>query len=818
MPDSNLDALLEHSGWVRALAASLSRDPGLADDIVQETWISAMRRGPRDERSPRGWLATLLRRQLRQVRRGDERRARREKDHARALALASTAEVVERAESHRNLVQAVLDLREPFRSTVLLRYLEERTPEEIATRMGVPVSTVHSRLGRGLAALRERFGRDPDARPGLFGFLLWLRVGRPRASGRVLLQVAPRLALPALLLTTAGLGLWSLLASTVGPSRQESGVPVATALVSEPSRGAPAASGAARREAVALEPSVAIPSGASSASAEAALLLPGRVLDREGRAVAGVEIALEAATPDAEVLARSRSEVDGTFRFPPPSGPALLRARDAAFETVLAGVTDANRRAEVALVVAPRIAFAGRVVTGDGAPISGASVELWIDPYLPVSTAEALDYCRPVARTASSDESGRFRFESAPALREALLRVSHPGFETRNLRAPRASTGALELVLERPAGARLVRGVVRDELGRPAPGAIVSTATDWAMADGDGRFELVQASGTMAERLVAVQPGGGATVLELPAPLPEWLALDLSRRSGTITGSVRDARGQPVPGARVWLADPTAMGEAENGPRFAEALRVEPAAGLWHWVESDADGAFRIAGLFERSYRLRAADPRTLVLSEAVTRPGEHVVLVLSEERETARLSGRVVDDTGRALAGVVVKAARSCFQFPGAQRTHSDGLALPCTRTDAEGRFTLGPCALAETLLHVEGDAILPMAYALAELEGYDDLCLTASRRAHFRVELAPPLERADSIGLLSADEAEILLVQLREGCSHYYPRAPLAGGRSLVFAAPETARSLVFYKGEEEVGRLALALRPGELSVLGW
>ena len=67
-------------------------------------------------------------------------------------------------------------------------------------------------------------------------------------------------------------------------------------------------------------------------------------------------------------------------------------------------------------------------------------------------------------------------------------------------------------------------------------------------------------------------------------------ALDLSRRSGTITGSVRDARGQPVPGARVWLADPTAMGEAESGPRFAEALRVDPAAGWWHWVESDADG------------------------------------------------------------------------------------------------------------------------------------------------------------------------------------------------------------------------------------
>src|SRR5688572_26758031 len=128
MAETNIDALLAHSGWVRALAASLARDPGLADDIVQETWISVLRRGPRDGRSPRGWLATLLRRHLRQVRRGEERRSRREEEHARELAQASTADLVERAESHRNLVQAVLDLREPFRSTVLLRS-EEHTSE-----------------------------------------------------------------------------------------------------------------------------------------------------------------------------------------------------------------------------------------------------------------------------------------------------------------------------------------------------------------------------------------------------------------------------------------------------------------------------------------------------------------------------------------------------------------------------------------------------------------------------------------------------------------------------------------------------------------
>jgi RNA polymerase sigma-70 factor (ECF subfamily) len=169
MSEPSIDALLAHSRWVNSLASSLARDPGQADDLVQEAWVQVLRRGPTDDRSPRGWLATLLRRRLRQMRRGDERRVAREQSRAREVAVSSTAEVVERAELHRNLVQSVLELREPFRTTVLLRYLEERSPEEIARLTGVPVATVHSRLGRGLAALRTRLGKQHDERPGSSG-------------------------------------------------------------------------------------------------------------------------------------------------------------------------------------------------------------------------------------------------------------------------------------------------------------------------------------------------------------------------------------------------------------------------------------------------------------------------------------------------------------------------------------------------------------------------------------------------------------------------------------------------------------------------
>jgi hypothetical protein len=60
--------------------------------------------------------------------------------------------------------------------------------------------------------------------------------------------------------------------------------------------------------------------------------------------------------------------------------------------------------------------------------------------------------------------------------------------------------------------------------------------------------------------------------------------------------------------------------------------------------------------------------------------------------------------------------------------------------------------------------------------------------------------------------------MAQVREERTLFYPRAPLVRGRSLVLAVPESARTLVLYRAEEEVARLPAAVRAGELTVLSW
>ena len=148
--------LLAQRDWLLRLAHSLVADPTLAEDLVQETWLSALRTRPASEGGLRGWLATVLRNRARTRLRDDARRAWRERLASREEATASTGDVVERAGVQQEVVAAVMALDEPFRETLLLRYFDELPPRTIAERMHVPLSTVKSRLQRGMDKLRER--------------------------------------------------------------------------------------------------------------------------------------------------------------------------------------------------------------------------------------------------------------------------------------------------------------------------------------------------------------------------------------------------------------------------------------------------------------------------------------------------------------------------------------------------------------------------------------------------------------------------------------------------------------------------------------
>jgi RNA polymerase sigma-70 factor (ECF subfamily) len=149
-----LEQLFRHH-WPRAHRAALLvvGDAAAAEDIAQESFLAAVRALDRfDRRRPFGpWLHRIV------VNRAiDWARAR---SLRRELAAEQAPEppAPERAESPhaRRLAEALSELGPEHRAVVVLRYLLEYTPGEIAALLDLPRGTVNSRLRRGLDRLED---------------------------------------------------------------------------------------------------------------------------------------------------------------------------------------------------------------------------------------------------------------------------------------------------------------------------------------------------------------------------------------------------------------------------------------------------------------------------------------------------------------------------------------------------------------------------------------------------------------------------------------------------------------------------------------
>jgi RNA polymerase sigma factor (sigma-70 family) len=169
---ARIEDLLAHADWVRRLAARLVDDHDDAEDVVQETWTVAMRSPPRTDRPLQPWLATILRNLVRRRWRQRRVRERARSSLTREETAPSPDALLERARLQRALVESVVDLEEPYRSTILLRYYEGRSADEIAQQLDVAAGTVRWRLSEGIDRLRRRLdGRQSGNRKAWMGIL-----------------------------------------------------------------------------------------------------------------------------------------------------------------------------------------------------------------------------------------------------------------------------------------------------------------------------------------------------------------------------------------------------------------------------------------------------------------------------------------------------------------------------------------------------------------------------------------------------------------------------------------------------------------------
>ncbi len=140
-------------------ALSFVRDLGQAEDIVQEAFVAAWYALPtlNDPAAFAGWLRGIVRHRAHRVLR---------RKHLEASPLTSADAVaadeptpdhrVEQREEIGAVLAAIAGLARPLREVVTLYYVHDCSHQDIATFLGVPVTTVNNRLHAARAQLKRR--------------------------------------------------------------------------------------------------------------------------------------------------------------------------------------------------------------------------------------------------------------------------------------------------------------------------------------------------------------------------------------------------------------------------------------------------------------------------------------------------------------------------------------------------------------------------------------------------------------------------------------------------------------------------------------
>jgi RNA polymerase sigma factor (sigma-70 family) len=827
--DAPLARLLGEADWITSLARALVHDRATADDAVQDTWLAVLRAGPRAMLDPRPWLATILRRRVQRLARGERRRQRRDAEHAAdafAGAAPSAADLTARVALHRELTDAVLALDEPYRGTIVLRFFEHLTAAQIAARTRCHEATVRSRLQRGLRLLRERLDRAPGGRA------RWLPAVAALAA-RALPHELPGAALAAAGLG-ANLGVGILMKKTLlGAAALAAAVLLClpwfradgASTPSSPQRAdAPLAGASAAASAAAAEPTSA--ERTPVAAAHAQRIVGRQLVGSDGQPLAGVRMGSRRGAvrwqggdrgwisgPGKSLFVPAADEerllADPTFAAtffaqfvdpqpwraamlgePMPTREAATAADgsfvlpadvaaddhdvdvvDAAFVLLEAGAHD-----ERPWRAGPAARVTGTLRTGAGSPVAAAFV-------LALVAGEHGAMPLPAQLEVRSGDDGGFLVRKAAT--NGFLRVRCPGYATAFVPLGGAARQHVDVVLtpRAPHDAVVVGGLVVDGSGRPIAGAQVWFGRQQMRTGNDGRFELSADDADREYALTVVKDGYaplqrdrlGADV-GADTTAARDLLLVLNERPQRLRGLVLGSDGAPLAGALVGVVDPTLL-DLSFTP-------VEARIGGWNGgVAAAGDGTFVLPGLGARRYRLRALDPATgASATSAPLRPGlDEVVLRLPTDLRRG-VRGRV--RSARSLVQATVEVGY-CTHVTKGGGTQFD--AAPAIAVAADGTFVLPALPPRDAWLCVrEGGGLFDL-WPVEAFADASELDLTCGDHRWLQL-VGSAHARARPLAFATADGNRLVAVDLRGAAALL-----AADGSAPVLALPAAATAVV-------------------------
>jgi RNA polymerase sigma-70 factor (ECF subfamily) len=725
----------DHHAAVYRSARRVLRGDDAAADVTQQVFLRLLEgrsalRADADAGRVLCWLATRL--ALNELR-GSRRRNRTEGSATMQPDRTGSSPAVAAAdhEERRCLGRVLDELPDELRVAVVLRFAEGLTFAAVGRALSLSESTVHDRVQRGLARLRQRL-RDAGfalapARigellssaapaavpPALPGALLALT---PRAG--LLAGAAGKLAAAAVLVVGAAGGALALAGGGAPPSARETVALGAAGGVQSPERQDPPPVRQPLRE-----PERAPPLAAPARSAT----LAGRVRDAGGWPLEAAHIRARSSDSAKAPRFQRAAATDRAGRFvldlPLPDGAAqhgyVLQVEAGGrvlleSEEIVVRAAGDNPTAELLLPESAgraehRWSLAVTVVDAAGAARAGVPVGVWAD------AGKALGRAAPEVH-GTTDAGGVALLEGmVPGAK--LLGVDGREHGGRYLIEPLAidQPRALQRRIAMPAGLQLAGSVACIDGSVPEFVSLhlVHEATGiaaWAQADATGRFSfpglgegpyVLTAGGNelSAARIAGLAAGGAPMELVLKREDDER---DVGTHMAELHGVLRDARsGADVP-VELWDVDTIEMFEGESTLPFdlletegliaQRAAQARPPQPRFHATGLDA-------GRHALLVRKRGFAPALVAFD---LRAGEMRTDVVVELQEAARIPGRLITDAGAPIAGAqvfVLGVGATADRHLGAwdeaaradERARGDPSVLAAlARTDADGRFAL--------------------------------------------------------------------------------------------------------------------------------
>ncbi|MCA8944433.1 MAG: carboxypeptidase regulatory-like domain-containing protein, partial [Planctomycetes bacterium] len=591
-------------------------------------------------------------------------------------------------------VTAVTRLEEPYRTTILLRFMKGLSIREVAREMNVPVETVRTRQRRGLAKLRDELEGSGRGRLAMVTLAL-----RPRGwigtSALVWGAIAMKTKL-GVAGVAALFGLWAAIdwtgVSAEPPPLADSEVR-SDSVVVDPTRREDSLE-PTRRLVATSEPENVEPS-----SELGSLLVSVRRADN-GQPVANANVQLRGAT---FTLPRGGTTgIDGTVVFDGLRSDIEDLSLDCDRDCVVRPETVSIRPGEqstVELTIDAGWDLRGIVVDHHGRAVAGATVYSVISGFHPFWLRELT----------TTDSAGRFALECLG--RNSTIGASHPGLGRSErivvMTLPRQGRELRSVSIELPGESVDVAGVVTDPSGRPLADAFVRVGEDVFHGGRRGEGELSTVVFQPAPAIHATTGRDGRfEVKELaPGPNPVFVFVkgyapwkgELDAVAGatnevlcrltpgaTLTGMVFDAAGLPVPDA--WIEVPGA---------FAPPVPS---------TTSDANGRFELNDL--------PGGDLTIEVSAAQRGKCTQTIPIVPGRANTCEvrvapqrpLRGRIVDELGRGLSDYQV---------------YEVGRRGAFATTDDSGRFEIDECEdRTYSLMVFDRVATVPFVAIMADLQ----------------------------------------------------------------------------------------------------